>query len=195
MRLRLKATLKFSALSIFLFVHSEVKAVSISGGLGFGNTQMENETKDSEGPLTQAFTVEKLFHSRLSLGVEHLRSLQTNLVTSASFSGLLARYYINAAPEPFVPAGRIDPEDLRILDLSVFVGLGMGLAQSSRLPNGTGLSSNAAGFYLSPRAGVEYQLNESMGVRAELTVGSLLVGTGSLSQVSMGGAFIYNLED
>lgn len=166
-------------------------ALSVSGGLGVGQTVMSNEATESEGPLTQAWTVEQLFHSRLALGVEHLRSFKTNLTTSTSFSGLLGRYYLNAAPTKLLTAEKMGTDVIINHDLSVFVGLGFGFAQSSRLSNDVGLSSNAAGLYISPRTGVEFQLTESLGVRGEFIYAMTVVGTGRIQMTSLGSAICW----
>lgn len=64
-------------------------ALTVNGGLGLGQARMSNESTETEGPLAQIWSVEQAFHSRLNLGVEHLRSFKTDLTTSASFTGLL----------------------------------------------------------------------------------------------------------
>ena len=161
-------------------------ALTVAAGLGMGTTTMTNETTETEGPLTQAFSVEKLFHSRLALGVEHLRSMTTGLITSASFTGLLSRYYINAAPMGIVDAENISLNNLVTRDYAFFVGLGFGSGQSSRLPNDVGLSSNAAGVYLSPRFGADYQLTRTFGLRGEAIYATTIVSKGQITQSAVG---------
>lgn len=179
--------LRFFVFLMSLFSLSvNAHALSVSGGLGLGQTTMSNEAKETEGPLTQAWTVERLFHSRLSIGVEHLRSLKTNLTTSSSFSGLMARYYINTSPTKLNSPEGMSFDTVVSRDVSMFVGMGFGFAQSSRLPNDVGLSSNVAGLYVSPRAGAEYQLNKHLGVRGELIYATSISGEGNLSMISVG---------
>jgi len=167
------------------------EALTLSGGVGLGQTQSSNEAKQTEGPLTQTYTMEFLWHSRLSVGAEHIRSLTSGLDSATSFTGALARYYINAAPVKAPSAAEMPTQTLVSRDIAIFVGAGTGLAQSSRLPNSVGLSSNAAGVYLSPRAGGDYQWGEHWGIRAELIYAMTLMGKGSIQLFSLGGAFYW----
>lgn len=181
----------FIAFLCSIFISYSAQALLISGGLGLGSTEMKNETTEVEGPLTQAFTVERLFHSRLSAGVEHLRSMTTGLVTSASFTGLLVRYYLNAAPVKLYAPEELSTNDTLTRDYSTFVGFGFGFAQSSRLPNNVGLSSNAAGFYVSPRGGIDIQLGQNLGVRGECIFATTLISRGSVTQFSLGSSLYW----
>ena len=166
-------------------------AFTLSGGVGLGQTKSSNEDSQSEGPMTQAYTLEFLLHSRLSVGAEHLRSLSTQLDSSSSFTGVLVRYYINAAPVKSPSVADMPTTSLVSRDYALFVGMGCGLGQSSRLPNAVGLSSNAAGVYMSPRAGVDYQWGEHWGLRGELTFATTVMGKGSIQMMSLGGAFYW----
>lgn len=180
--------LNYSWFSVIIFILLSAQsshALIVSGNLGFGSTQMTNEATETEGPLTQTFTVERLFHSKLSLGVEHIRSLTTGLITSASFSGLVGRYYLNAAPVKVIGPEVLGFDEITTRDITVFIGTGFGYGQSSRLPNDVGLSSNAAGFYMSPRAGADYQLTKNIGARGEVLYATTVVGTGTLTQFSL----------
>lgn len=168
-------------------------ALMVSAGLGLGNTEMKNEIKETEAPFTQVYSVERLFHSRLSLGVEHIRSLKSNLTSSVSYSGILARYYINSAPMPLIPPEEMTTTDTLVHDYSIFIGSGVGNAQSSRLPdtNQGKLSSNAAGVYVSPRAGVDYQLGKNLGLRGEFIYAQTVFGTGSIQTMTLSGAIYW----
>lgn len=167
------------------------QALTLSGGVGLGQTQSSNEAKQTEGPLTQAYTMEFQWQSRLSVGAEHIRSLTSGLDSATSFTGALGRYYINAAPVKAPSAADMSTQSLVVRDIAIFVGTGVGLAQSSRLPNSVGLSSNAAGIYLSPRAGADYQWGEHWGLRGELIYATTLMGKGSIQLFSLGGAFYW----
>lgn len=161
------------------------QALTVSAGLGLGTTKMTNETTESEGPFTQIFSIEKLHDSRIAFGVEHLRSMTSKLVTSASFIGIMAKYYLTAAPSYLTDMDQLDPSYSVIQDYSVFLASGFGYGQSSRLPNDVGLSSNTAGIYASPRLGVDYQLDKSLGLRSELIYALTIMGKGSLSQMGL----------
>lgn len=169
------------------------QALMVCAGLGLGNTEMKNEIKETEGPFIQAYSVERLFHSRLALGVEHIRSLKGNLTSSASFTGLLGRYYLNAAPMPLLPPEELQTTDTIVRDYAVFVGTGIGNAQSSRLPdtNQGKLSSNAAGIYISPRVGLDYQIGRHLGARGELIYAQTVFGTGEVRAISLGAALYW----
>lgn len=177
-------------LFIFLLSPQISRALMFSGGVGFGATTMTNEDTEKEGPLAQVWTVEYLHHSFLAFGVEHLRSMSSSLFSSASFTGVLGRYYFNAAPMARIPAERLSTDNVSMRDLCFFVGIGGGIGQSSRLPLPNGLSSNAAGVYLSPRVGVDYQLGQNLGVRLESIAAFTFVGKGQLGMFEAG-ASIY----
>lgn len=160
-------------------------ALMVAGGLGLGSTTMKNEATETEGPFVQVYTVERLFHSRLALGVEHIRSLKGNMTSSASYTGIMGRYYLNAGPMAVINAEETSTEVNPVRDYCFFVGIGVGNSQSSRLPNSVRLSSNAAGFYVSPRAGVDYQLGKHLGARGEFVFAQSVFGSGSMATMSL----------
>jgi hypothetical protein len=178
---------------LIVFAALRAPATTLSAGVGFGNTTSKNESTETEGPFTQAYALEHVFHSRLALGVEHLRSLATDMNSSTSMSGVLGRYYFNAAPMKLRPIGDMPTHTLINRDISVFAGIGGGFGQSSRLPNAAGLSSNAAGFYVSPRGGAEYQIGEHWGVRGEFIYALTIMGKGSINMMSLGFALYWIL--
>lgn len=183
---------RLSLLILVIFMLPNVSnALIVSGGLGLGSTSMKNEAKETEGPFTETFTVEKLFHSKLAMGVEHLRSLTPKLISSASFTGLLARFYVNAAPVSIVPPEEMGADTMITHDYCVFYGTGVGNAQSSRLPNDQDLSSNSAGIYVSPRAGVDYQLSRHVGVRGEFIYATTVFGKGNITLMTLGGSIYW----
>lgn len=164
--------------------------LSLGGGLG--STSTTNEFQKDEGPFVQSFTLEFLRHSRLILGVEHLRSLNMSpLATSISFTGAFFRYYLNAAPTPYVSSDNVLHNEIILRDISFFVGTGMGFAQSSLPVNEDNQTANAAGIYLSPRGGAEMSLTRHLGARGELMVATTLIGTGNITSVSLLGSLFY----
>lgn len=178
----------------FFILSLEAKAISVSAILGFGSSQTTNEITDKEGPLTQIYTLENLLNSNLSIGVEHIRSLATTLTTSISFTGLIARYYINSAPVSYLNPDVLSNTELSYRDYSFFFGGGFGFAQSSKLPDLNGKSSNAAALYISPRVGMDYQLGKNLGVKSELTLATSLIGKGSLSMISLGAGIYWTFK-
>lgn len=160
--------------------------VIISGTLGLGSSTTSNETSYSEGPFVQAYTVENQYSSKFRYGVEHVRSLASSFSTSISFSGVMARYYMNTSPAPYFKAGELKGSSYSFRDIGYYIGSGFGFSQSSRLPDKDGLSSNAAGLYLSPRAGTDFQLNSRFGVRGEFLVVQSLLGKGQTNSISLG---------
>lgn len=187
----LEMLLRSVVFSLITFLLPQMaSALLVSAGLGLGNTEMKNEIKETEGPFTQVYSVERAFHSRLVLGVEHIRSLKGNLTSSASFTGLLGRYYINAVPMPVLAPEDLPTTDTLVHDYAVFIGTGIGNAQSSRLPdtNQGKLSSNAAGVYISPRAGVDYQLGRHLGLRGEAIYAQTVFGKGSVQVMTVSAA-------
>lgn len=182
-KLALKTTL---GLFLVIFMLPAVSsALLVAGGLGLGSSETKNQSKETEAPFTQAYTVERAFHSRLALGVEHLRSLKSTMSSSISYTGLLARYYLNASPMPVMPPEETKTDETLVRDYCYFIGTGFGNAQSSRLPDPNKLSSNAAGVYISPRAGVDYQLGKHLGARGEFFYASMIFGTGAIQTMSL----------
>lgn len=180
----------------FVFIFSvlssvNVMATTVSAVLGAGQSVTSNEISEKEGPFTQAYSVEGLVNSRLAVGVEHVRSLSTNLSTAIALSGLMMRYYINAAPSPHHKVDELMTDRVSFREYALFMGAGYGFAQSSRFPDENGKTSNAAGFYVSPRAGMDYQLTSKIGFRTELLIGLSVMGKGSISMFSMGAGVYY----
>jgi hypothetical protein len=181
-----KLALKTTGIFLVIFMLPAVSsALLIAGGLGLGSSTTKNQSTETEAPFTQVYTVERAFHSRLALGVEHLRSLKASLTSSISYTGLISRYYINASPMPTMPPEETSTEQTTVRDFCYFIGTGFGNAQSSRLPDPNRLSSNAAGVYISPRAGVDYQLGKHLGARGEFIYAQMIFGTGALQTMSL----------
>lgn len=173
------------------FMMESAWALTFSGVIGMGSSTSKNESQMTEGPFTQAYTLEKLLSSKISLGGEHIRSLAGSLSTSIGYTGMIGRYYFNSAPIPYYKVENLATSDLAYRDYSLYVGSGFGFAQSSGLPDEEGKSTNAAGIYISPRAGVDYQLGRSLGVRAELLMAMTLMGKGNISTVSVGAGIYF----
>ncbi|WP_413557683.1 hypothetical protein [Bdellovibrio sp. HCB209] len=167
----------------------------VSGGLGLGSTTTSNEISEDEGPLTTLITVDYVYHSKLLLGFEHLRSLSMSPpATSNSFSGLFFQWYWNAVPTPYLKAESLDTNEIIFRDIGYFWGAGFGIGQSNNLPDAQGKTSNAAGFYLSPRVGADLQLTGRMGVRGEFIMAMTTIGTGSMSSMSLVGSLFYSFK-
>lgn len=185
--------LKLHVLVLILFQVFSLAAhgLTVSAVLGMGSSQTKNEIAEQEGPFSQAYTIEKMQSSNSSIGIEHLRSFSSKLVSSISYTGVIYRYYLNAAPVGYFKPEELDTGRISYRDFSIFTGAGAGFTQSSRLPDPSGLSSNAAGIYLSPRVGVDYQLTGRLGVRSELLIAMSLVGKGQISTFSVGAGIYY----
>lgn len=179
----------FAILSVGVSAEARLR---VSAGLGFGSTSTQNEASVSEGPLTQMYNLEYMSHSKMVIGAEHLRSLNLSpMGTGISFTGLFARYYLNSAPSAYATPNEVRPGEIIVRDIAYFIGTGAGLAQSSLLPGLDGLSTNAAGVYLSPRGGAEFQLTRDFGVRGELIIGMTVFGKGTISSFSLLGSVYY----
>lgn len=189
--MRLKSSF-FLLLFTMLAASSSQAGFRVSAGLGLGDTQTKNEISQSEGPFTNLFTVDYLLTSRQMVGIEHLRSLSLSpMSTSMSFTGLYYSYYWNAVPTPYVSVDKLNPEEIVFRDIGYFVGVGIGVAQSNNLPDASGDTSNAAGFYFSPRIGGEIQLTRSLGARGQFIMAMTTVGTGSISSASLVGSLFW----
>ena len=163
-----------------------------AAGGGLGNTQTKNEISEAEGPFTILFTVDYVYSSKNMIGFEHLRSLSLSPAsTSISFTGVYWSYYLNDIPTPYMSVDRLNSEDIIYRNIGYFVGAGLGLGQSNNLPDASGKTSNAAGFYLSPRAGADLQLTKNLGARGEVVMATTLMGTGNLSSFSMIGSLYF----
>ncbi|MBO9666183.1 MAG: hypothetical protein J7501_05165 [Bdellovibrio sp.] len=164
----------------------------LAGGLGLGSTTTSNEISEDEGPLTTLITVDFVYHSKLLMGFEHLRSLSMSpMATSNSFSGLFFQWYLNAIPTPYVSAEKLDPNEIVFRDVGFFYGMGMGIGQSNNLPDENGKTSNAAGFYISPRVGADLQLTDKLGARGEFIMAMTTIGTGNITSMSLVGSLFW----
>ena len=105
-----------------------------------------------------------------------------------ALTGLYFNYYFSTVPTPYYNAEELPSVQIVQRNFGLYAGTGLGLAQSSRLPDSEGKSSNAAGIYLSPKFGTDYQLSKSLGVRGELLIGMLMMGQGSISVVGLVGS-------
>lgn len=164
--------------------------VSLGGGLG--QTQSSNEITETEGPFTSLFSVDYVLTSRQMVGLEHLRSVSLSpMSTSMSFTGIYYSYYFNAIPTPYVSVDKIDSEEIVFRDIGYFVGMGLGMAQSNNLPDENGKTSNAAAFYISPRAGGDFQLTRNLGARGEFIIANTMMGTGTITSTSLVGSLFW----
>lgn len=182
---------RVASLIVVVILPLSVQALMVSANLGLGNSKTTNEATETEAPFAQLYTVERTFHSRLSVGVEHLRSLKSTLASSISFTGVVARYYLNGAPMAILPPELMTSDQVIMRDYNIFIGSGGGNAQSSRLPNSEKLSSNAAGVYISPRAGLDYQLGQHLGARTEVIMAFTIFGTGKISTMTLSGGIYW----
>jgi hypothetical protein len=177
--------LKFWLLLITLFFAKTSNALLLSGQLGFGNSSTSNEVSYQEGPFVQVYSVESLINSKLTVGVEHIRSLSQTFNSSIALTGGLIKMYINNVPSPYIKAESLKKTSYSFRDFGFFIGSGIGFSQSSKLPEPSGLSSNAAGIYLSPRVGMDFQLSGRLGSRSELVLAQSLIGSGQISVIGL----------
>ncbi|UYL07585.1 hypothetical protein B9G69_011065 [Bdellovibrio sp. SKB1291214] len=179
----------------FAVVPSAYAGFRVAGGVGLGSTTTSNEISEDEGPLTMLISVDYVYHSKLILGFEHLRSLAMSPPASSnSFSGLYFQWYWNAVPTPYIKADNLKTDEIVFRDIGYFWGTGVGIAQSANLPDAQGKTSNAAGFYLSPRVGADLQLTNRMGVRGEFIMATTVIGTGSVSSMSLLGSIYFSFN-
>ncbi len=164
-------------------------SIKIFFGTGLGSSSSSNESTQTEGPLVQVYRLEALQHSKLSVGTEHIRSLALSpMSTAVALTGIYFNYYFSTAPTPYYSAEEQPVQQIVQRNFGIYLGTGLGLAQSSRLPDSSGKSSNAAGIYLSPKVGSDYQLSKSIGVRGELLTGMLVMGQGSIQVMGLIGS-------
>lgn len=160
----------------------------VAGGLGLGSATSSNEITQNEGPLLQGFSLEFAESTKLMLGAEHLRSLSLSPMSTAnSYTGVFFNYYLSAIPTKYEKADGIDTSNIVYRDIGYFVGTGFGFAQSSRIPDAEGKTSNVAGLYVSPKAGMDFQLSKHLGVRAELVLAMTLMGQGQMTAMGLVG--------
>jgi hypothetical protein len=81
-----------------------------------------------------------------------------------------------------------------LCDSRYFWGTGVGIAQSANLPDAQGKTSNAAGFYLSPRVGADLQLTNRMGARGEFIMATTVIGTGTIMSMSLAGSLYFSFN-
>lgn len=180
---------------VLLFLASASSAQAgfrVTAGVGLGSTSSTNEITMDEGPLTQNYGIEFIYHSKLLLGVEHTRSLNMSpAATSISFTGLSGRFYLNSIPTPYADGDTIKTNELIIRDIGYFIGGGIGFAQSSLPTDETGASASAAGIYISPRFGAEVSLTRNWGLRTEILIAVQIFGSGQITSTSLLGSLFY----
>lgn len=165
------------------------QAIRLIVETGFGGSTSKNEETYQEGPLIQSYTFDYDYDSRNTFGLEHVRSLNiSNMSTSMSYSGLVYKFYINGSPGPYSDLSNMKLNAVEYRDLCLYFGGSVGFAQSSAPPK-DGLNRGAAGIYLSPKAGMDLAMSQSWGIRSELILQVLTVGTGSLTTMGLGGGF------
>lgn len=168
--------------------------IRLSWGGGFSSVQTKNEITQSEGPFNQLYSLDSLLDSKNMIGVEHIRTVSLSpMSTAISFTGLLYKYYINNAPGPFWEVSAMPTSQIVYRDLAVYVGGGIGFAQSALPPDENDKISNAAGIYLNPRVGADLQLTPRWGIRGELIFFTTIYGKGSIGGAGIIGSLSYNL--
>ena len=183
----------FVTIASVFWVSTASANLRFTAGLGMGSSTTKNEITQSEGPIVQKYTIDILIHSKLAIGAEQIRSLNLSpMSTAISFTGFFGRYYLNAAPVPYASSADAKPSEIVMRDICYYVGSGIGIGQSNLLSDQSGLSSNAAGFYISPRAGVEMSVTRKIGVQGELLTSMMVFGKGSISTFGLLGSLFYS---
>lgn len=191
--MRLKPLALFAVASIL--AHSGSLAATqlrLAASVGFGSTSSSNEVTESEGPLVQIYDFEYVFNTKNVFGVEHYRSFNpSGMQTSIAFSGLSYRWYLNNVPGPYADLQAMPVNTFQVRDLCYYIGGAFGVAQASLPPNEQDQVANAAGLYLDPKLGMELALSSHYGFRTELNFLMTVMGTGSVSGMSLSAGVYY----
>lgn len=182
------AILILSALSIFC---QSARAARISAGLGFGGSSSTKDATYEESPFIQSYTFEYEYDSRNIFGAEHVRSLgMSPMSTAISYTGLIYKFYYNGIPGPFSDVGTMPANTIEFRDWSPFLGVALGLAQSSAPPE-DGVQRSAAGIYIGPKIGTDFAMGRSWGIRTELIFEMMVFGSGSIQSMGLGGGLYF----
>lgn len=164
----------------------------LSAAIGVGTASSTNEISKSEGPLAQVYGFEYILNTKNVLGVEHYRSFAlSGMATSIAFTGVSYRWYLNNVPGPYTDLQRMELNTFQVRDLAFYTGGSIGIAQSSLPPDIDGKVANAAGVYLDPKFGMELGLTSRWGFRSEFNYLMMVVGTGSMSAMSLSAGIFY----
>ena len=172
---------KLSLVFLFLSVNSYADELArIYFGGGFGTASASNEIQRSEGPYGMLAGIDYVFTTKVSLGVEHLRSVSLSpAASSISYSGLTATfYYPGNSPTTVYKADELRPGTMMTRDISTYLGASIGFAQASMLPDVTGKSANVAGIYGAFRGGFDFTWIGRLGIRNQIEITQTLLGSG-----------------
>jgi hypothetical protein len=181
-------------LSLLVIGVSPVGATQLrlSAAIGAGTATSTNEITKSEGPFAQVYGFEYILNTKNVLGVEHYRSFAlSGMATSIAFTGVSYRWYLNNVPGPYNDLQKMEVNTFQVRDLAFYTGGTVGIAQSSLPPDLDGKVANAAGIYLDPKFGMELALTSRWGFRSEFNYLMMVVGTGSMSAVSLSAGLFY----
>jgi hypothetical protein len=182
--------LKLLVFLAFAFAWMDVASAQnlrFGADFGVGNGTLSNQGElFNQGPGTFSAYAEYAVHSRLLVGVHHLRTMMLDegqLSTAIGFTGLTARYYpFSPMPHTFnrMPMGRAT---ISTQDLTPFVRLSTGAEQASIrsttfAQRGKGTS---VGLYGGLDFGVEYPFSGNIGFSGQAGYYQTLISDGNVS--------------
>lgn len=167
--------------------------LDLSSGLGFSLVQSRGE-EQSESPGSFGASVEFPYRSRLSIGLEHVRTLALRTAsTGVSLSGVSHRWYFwNPAPHGLLNRN-VSGTYILEKTISPFFGQGLGFMQSSLLPGEGGVIANSVGLYVKASGGLDFPLWDNWGISSEMSVSRTIAGYGSILMLTatIGGFFFF----
>ncbi len=184
----------FFLISCIFLTQIAVASLKITTLAGPGQYSASYKDKSAnEGPLVLSVVVDFDLTSRMSLGVEHSRSLALSpMGTSIALTGLVARWYLVT---PVINPIRLNEtfQTIRITQqgISPYLGAGIGFGQASVLGSEDKDNVVSLNVMLAPRIGFDYPLTGGLGLRAEAVVGFSIFGTGTTSTNQLQGGLIY----
>lgn len=155
--------------------------LGMAGGMGTSIVSARGVSQ-SESPGMFGAYVDYAVNSRQTIGLEHIRTFATKPVsTGVSISGLTSRwYFLNPAPSGM--SAEANSTYLFERYIAPFFGVGVGFNQSSLLPSNEGdKSTNSVGVYGKVRLGMDIPWMERVGLTAETSVASTVLGDGSVT--------------
>lgn len=199
-RLLIAIFYKLAALLFLIFATEESSFASsrFTGSLGYTAATVNSGAGNlTEDPYGFSFAYDQILSARSSFGFEHLRTLtrdQGTWSTAVALTGLRYKYY------PIMPIAPINRGDdtskvsfIKTRNLSPYVGLGTGFAQSSLRDRIGGVQARGtAGVYFAVYAGLELPVSGPVGVSFDLMISNQVFGSGEVqTQSGLLSIFIY----
>ena len=160
--------------------------ISVLGGFGSGTSKDESQFVDE--PIGTSFRLDYFLSKKLSTGMEHIRVWGNFPVNSSiSFTNWTGQYiFLGENPSFSRKYSTSDSKNFySSRALSGYLGASLGFGQSTIIAGGESPNSNNSGLGFGLKLGLDYNLWNRWGIKAEGNLTTKVVGRGSLSALLM----------